>query len=65
MLLDMGQVLDWVRQLILDNKWKVMKIRYGPGVYFMICAHPDAAQTVLKSGVDLRVIVQCMYLRLF
>ena len=50
MLSDMGAALDWVRQLTLDNKWKSMKIRIGPGVYIMICAHPDAAQTVLKSG---------------
>jgi hypothetical protein len=53
MLSDMGHSLDWVRQLTLDNKWKSMKIRFGPGIYFMICAHPDAAQTVLKSGTRL------------
>ena len=50
MLADMGEALDWVRQLTLDNKWKSMKVRIGPGVYIMICAHPDAAQIVLKSG---------------
>ena len=50
MLADMGEALDWVRQLTVNNRWKSMKIRIGPGVYIMICAHPDAAQTILKSG---------------
>ena len=57
MLSDMGAALDWVRQLTLDNKWKSMKIRIGPGVYIMICAHPDAAQTVLKSGRPVNNII--------
>ena len=55
MLSDMGEALDWLRQLALDNEWKSMKIRIGPGVYIMICTHPDAAQTVLKSGRSVRL----------
>ena len=51
MLLDMGDALDWVRQVTLENKWKSMKIKIGPGVQFFIGAHPDAAQMILRSGM--------------
>ena len=51
MLSDMGEALDWMRRLTIDNGWKSMKVRIGPGVYIMIGAHPEAARTILKSGI--------------
>ena len=50
MLSDMGQALDWVHGLAVQNKWKSMKIRIGPGMYLFIGAHPEAAQAILRSG---------------
>ena len=46
----MGEALDWIRQIALDNKWKTLKIRVGPGVYFLVGSHPEASQVILKSG---------------
>ena len=66
MLSDMGEALDWVRQLAVDNGWKSMKIKIGPGVYIMISTHPDAAQTILRSGAlctyvpGKHVLINCM-----
>ena len=51
MLSDMGQALDWVHGLAVQNKWKSVKIRFGPGMYIFIGAHPEAAQTILRSGM--------------
>ena len=51
MLSDMGEALDWMRRLTIDNGWKSMKVRIGPGIYIMIGAHPEAARTILKSGI--------------
>ena len=47
---DMGEALDWIRQVSLENGWKALKIRIGPGVYFLIGNHPDAAQVMLRAG---------------
>ena len=47
----MGEALDWVRQVALENNWKTLKIRVGPGVYFLVGNHPEAAQVILRSGI--------------
>ena len=49
---DMGEALDWVRQISLENNWKTLKIRIGPGVYFLVGSHPEAAQVMLRSGQE-------------
>ena len=46
----MGEALDWVRQISLENSWKTFKIRVGPGIYYLIGGHPDAAKVMLRSG---------------
>ena len=46
----MGEALDWMKQVAFENKWKSLKIRVGPGIYFFIGAHPEASQVILKSG---------------
>ena len=48
----MGEALDWVRQISLENNWKTLKIRIGPGVYFLVGSHPEAAQVMLRSGQE-------------
>ena len=52
MLSDMGEALDWVRRVTLENGWKSMKIKIGPGVNILVGAHPEAAQVILKSGMS-------------
>ena len=46
----MGEALDWMRQISLDNGWKALKVRIGPGVYLLVGNHPDAAQVILRAG---------------
>ena len=50
LLSDMGEALDWIRQISLENGWKALKIRIGPGVYLLAGNHPDAAQVMLRAG---------------
>ena len=52
----MGEALDWIRQVSLENGWKALKIRIGPGVFFLIGNHPDAAQVMLRAGQQWFVI---------
>ena len=47
---DMAEALDWVKQIAFENKWKTLKVRVGPGIYFMVGCHPEVSQVVLKSG---------------
>ena len=46
----MGEALDWMRQISLENDWKALKVRIGPGVYLLVGNHPDAAQVILRAG---------------
>ena len=50
LLSDMGEALDWMRQISLENGWKALKVRIGPGVYLLVGNHPDAAQVILRAG---------------
>ena len=50
MLTDMGVMLDDFRKVTVENKWKMMKIRIGPGMYILVGTHPEVTQVILKSG---------------
>ena len=64
MLSDMGESLDWVTSVTSENKWKSMKIRFGPGFYILIGAHPDAAQVILRSG-EYYIIICIIYIYIY
>ena len=50
---DMGKMLDLYCELVLKENWKVAKIKYGPGLYQLLCLHPDTARIILKSGTGI------------
>ena len=51
MLKDMGKALDWINKVNRTKKSQVLKIKFGPTLYTLICVHPDTLRTVLKNGI--------------
>ena len=47
---DIGASLDWVYDLTMKNKWDVLKLNIGPGMYQFVGMHPDVMKVMLRSG---------------
>ena len=50
MVRDMGAALDWIKGLASTHGWKAFKVSYGPTLNMLVCAHPDTASVILRSG---------------
>ena len=50
MMSDMGKVLDWCTDIVMEKRWKVMKLALGPGKNILVGMHPDVLKTMAKSG---------------
>ena len=50
MVRNMGAALDWMNSLANTHGWKAFKVSYGPTLNMLVCAHPDTASVILRSG---------------